>query len=422
MNERTARHVRNIGTAALLLVAAGLLAASAHRAREDGSGTSDFDDFWRTARNDVLARRTISEQYGVHNYLPFFMAVMAPLGWLPLKAAVVVFNVASMAAFRAAVRVTSRWVGWRAAGLTAGLVFAYAADCVLLGQTALIIVALLVWGLRLFEKRRDWAAGTVLAVAASVKLFPIVLVGWFLLKRRFRVVGGVVIGLVVCDVMVPSAVFGPRQNWELHRAFWERSAAGQSVLALAAGDSDKMAFSNQSLPVVMRRLLLPVDAGRHYDGKGFRVNIVDWDGRECRVLGLRMTAVQAAVVGVLGVLTCVVVLGTRRAAAGLGNERMRFEYAAWMVLSMVMSPVLWTFYYSLCFLPLALMASDAFERRRTSGRWPMMTMVLLAWGVATPLLAWPEARAIGIHYWGLVLVLLTILSLARRAGRRLSEV
>ncbi len=417
MSDRSVRRTRLVALIALLLVAAGLLAVSAYRAREDGSGTSDFDDFWRTARYDVLARRTITEQYGVHNYLPFFMAMMAPLGWLPLKAAVVVFNLVSMAAFGAAVVVTRGWAGWRAAGLAVGLVFAYAADCVLLGQTALMIVALLVWSLWLFEKRRDWAAGAVLAVAASVKLFPIVLVGWFLLKRRFRVLGGVVIGLVVCEVVIPSAVFGLRQNWELHRAFLGRSAAGQSVLALAAGDSDKMAFSNQSLPVVMRRLLLPVDAGRHYDGEGFRVNAVDMGGREFSVAGVRLTAVQVAVVLILAGLVCAAVFATRRAAAGLSEERVRFEYGAWLVLSMLLSPVLWTFYFLLCFLPLALVASYVARRRAGSGGSSPMIMVLLVWGVATPLLAWPEARASGIHYWATVMLMPGVLVVARRVGR-----
>jgi len=245
----------------------------------------------------------------------------------------------------------------------------------------------------------------VLAVAASVKLFPIVLVGWFVLKRRFRVLGGVVIGLVVCEFVIPSAVFGVRQNWELHLAFWVRSAAGQSVLALAAGDSDKMAFSNQSLPVVMRRLLLPVDAGRHYDGEGFRVNVADWEGREIPVLGRRFTAVQAAVVVILGVLVSLAVFATRRAAAGLSDDRVRFEYAGWLVLSMLLSPVLWTFYFSLCFLPLALVARYVVERR-------VAMMLLLVWGAATPLLAWPDARAVGVHYWASVVLMVGLLGAA----------
>jgi len=399
----------------LVLFSIGLLVVGAWRAREDGSGTSDFDDFWRTARFDVLAHCTITPGYGVHNYLPFFMILMAPLGLLPVKVAAIVFNTISMAAFAASVGITRSWVGPRAAIAAALLVGAYAADCILLGQTALIVGALLVWTWRLAERRRGVIAGGVLALAASIKLFPIVLVLFFVLKRQFRVILGLVLGLIACNAVLPAIVFGPRESLVLHREFWQRSAQNQSLLALAAADSDKMGFANQSLPVILRRLLLPVGAGRHLDGSGVAVSIADWSDRSGSLAGIRLSAIQWLLIALLCGLSIVTIIVTRHPASRLGVERLRLEYAAFVLLSLLLSPVIWTFYLALCYLPLALLAGiAAVQFAGTHRRVSASSAVLALWALATPLLAWPEARAAGLHYWASVLLLITTLLLACR--------
>lgn len=409
---------------ALVWVAVAALAGTAigvgaYRARD--GGTSDFDDFWKTARYDFLEHRTMTERFGVHNYLPFFVVVMSPLGLLPLKTASIVFNTISVAAFGAAMWMTHRLLGrqgpaspW-AVWLAGLLVLPYAFDCVMLGQAALFIVALLVWCLRLSERRRETSAGLVLAVAASLKLFPIVLGLYFLLKRQTRVLAGLVIGLIICNGVIPAAAFGMRRSWELHRAFWERSARGQSLLALALADSDKMRYTNQSLPLVLKRLTSPTHPGIQRDGKPRYVNITTWSQRPIRIAGISLAPVQWAAAGVAGALSFVAIVVTRRPARRTGLQRMRYEFGGFVLLSILLAPVIWTFYFSLCFLPLALVGGHV-ERKPNQGLGSKL--VLGAFAAGAPLLALPEARAAGAHYWLSLLLMFTMWMLAVRGPER----
>jgi len=406
---------------AVTALAGAAISIGAYRARE--GGTSDFDDFWKTAKYDFLEHRTMTERFGVHNYLPFFVVVISPLGMLSLKWASVVFNGLSVGAFGASIWMTQRltarpqptvpWAAWLA-GL---LVLPYAFDCVLLGQAALFVVALLVWCLRLAEGKREISAGLVLAVAASLKLFPIVLGLYFLLKRQTRVVAGLLVGLLVCNGVIPAAAFGLRRSWELHRAFWERSARGQSLVTLALRDSNKMRYTNQSLPLVLKRLTSPTHPGIRRDGQPRYVNVTNWSQRPIRVAGVALAPVQWASLSVAGTLILSGVIVARRPARRTGLQRIRYEYAGFVLLSILLAPVIWTFYFSFCFLPLALVAAHV-ERRQQ--RALGSKFVLGAFAVGAPLLAWPEARAVGAHYWLSVLLMATMWMLAigdrRRSG------
>ncbi len=404
---------------ALLALAGAAVAIGAYRARD--GGTSDFDDFWKTARFDFLEHRTMTERFGVHNYLPFFVVVTSPLGMLPLRTASVVFNALSVIAFAASIWLTQRlvsrpgpgvpWAAW-VAGL---LVLPYAFDCVLLGQAALFIVALLVVCLQLVERRRHTAAGLALALAVSLKLFPIVLGLYFLLKRQTRVLVGLVIGLVICNGIIPAAAFGAQRSWELHKAFWQRSAKGQSLLALSALDSDKMRFTNQSLPLVLKRLTSPTHPGISRDGQPRYVNIATWGLRPIRIAGISLAPVQWAVIAVAGTLALTAVIVARRPARQTSLARARYEYAGFVLLSILLAPVIWTFYFSLCFLPLALLA--AFVERQPD-RALGSKLVLGAFALGAPLLAWPEARAVGSHYWLAVLLMFTMWARAHRESGR----
>lgn len=59
-----------------------------------------------------------------------------------------------------------------------------------LGQAHLLILVGIVLALWLAEREKFWLAGGVLAVVALIKFFPLLLVVYYLARRRFRVVGG----------------------------------------------------------------------------------------------------------------------------------------------------------------------------------------------------------------------------------------
>lgn len=406
--------------AIVTVVACTAIVIGALRVRADGGGTSDFDDFWRTARFDLIQRGTMSERWGVHNYLPFFVLMLAPLGMLPLKAASVVWGVVSVGSLALTVVLVERFVlasgrRWssRGAWIPIGLTLAYAWDCVVLGQTALIVGALIVLTWVLVEQRREWSAGVVLALAVAIKLFPIVLALFFLLKRRWRVLGGLALGLGFFVGALPAAAFGRQRSAALHREFLSRSVAGQSILALAGSDSNKMHYANQSLPLVIRRLTTPTYTGIRRGDVGRTINVVTLPDAPLRIAGVSLLPVQWVVAGIAVLLVSASIVVLRHPARVLAPAREQLEFGACVLLSMLLSPILWTFYFALCYLPLALLADEAAGQPSARGA-RVDRIVLWMWAAATPLLALPLARAAGVHWW---LTLLLMVQLWRAAAR-----
>ncbi len=424
MDAGTDRRRRAILIVAILLLAAGLIAAAATRARYDQSGTSDFDDFWLTGRH-FLETGQIVETYGVHNYLPFFMIFMVPFCLLPLKAACVVFNLLALGGFALSVRMIDAWpapdAAHRRLRIAAPVLMslAYVWGTVVMGQMALFTLTMLVVAWHAVETRRDALGGFWLALAISTKVYPVILVPWFVLKRKWRLLGGTVVSLAAMNILATGLAMGVAESAEAYRGFWRRSVVGQSGLRLALVASDKMSYTNQSSALLARRWTRPTDSG--VDGRDDRpvyINVVDWDDALRGAGPLRLARVQ----WVLLVVTLAVIAPglwiCRRPARGLSAERLRYEYAAFIVLALLVSPIVWSFYYALCYLPLALVCRHGLEAWRGGKRLTFSLVVSAVWWLALVAIAVPQARMCGYH-WGACLALYAcMLHLAHRAGGR----
>ena len=130
-------------------------------------GTSDFRDFWNTAR---AFRDTgeIRSDLGVHNYLPFFVIFMLPWTVLPLQAAVAVFTVLSLGTFVLTVVLTQLLLHGRVGSqprpatlVAMGLMLPYVVSCGVVGQVNLLVLFLVLAAWFLVERGREWEAGLV---------------------------------------------------------------------------------------------------------------------------------------------------------------------------------------------------------------------------------------------------------------------
>ena len=73
------------------------------------------------------------------------------------------------------------------------------------GNTNVVILALSLLAIAATEKRQDGRAGLWLAIAATIKLVPIVLAGWLLARRRFGALAWLTIWLAVIN-LAPLAI------------------------------------------------------------------------------------------------------------------------------------------------------------------------------------------------------------------------
>jgi hypothetical protein len=410
----------------IILVAVGLLLTAiilvmvAHRAES----SSDFRDFWKTAQHyrltgELSVPEDLEQREGVHNYLPFFTIFMTPWTLLPLHVAAVGFVLLSLVLF----------------GLTAGLAeltladgtltkprpafiaslalaFPYVYACAVVGNLALLLLFLIISAWLLVERGRDWQAGVMIGLATLIKLLPGLLIVYFLLKRRWLVAATAAAVIITLGLGLPVAAVGPKQAIAEHAAFFKRTVAGQSaVVAITAEKPPKFNYSNNALPIVLRRLLSPQPAAHDQDLNPLLVNIAN----------LPRTAILVLYASTMTAILALSILATLRKPHPWPPEslndtrRVRGQFGLWCCLMLIGSPLVWTHYLPLVYWPLAV-AADRAERAhratRATCRWS--STALLTWAAGAILLAWPAARAAGAQLASILALWLAMLALQFR--------
>lgn len=92
-------------------------------------------------------------------------------------------------------------LNWRQVGLLMLLAFVPLRSNFMLGQMHVLILLLLTFALWLYLRRLHFTAGTVLAVAAALKVYPALFLLFFVLKRRWRAAIGLSAGLLGSALM-----------------------------------------------------------------------------------------------------------------------------------------------------------------------------------------------------------------------------
>lgn len=374
--------------------------------------TSDFRDFWFTARN-FRETGKITTDYGVHNYLPFFTVFMTPWSLAPLWISAIAFSVLSLLLFGTAVALAENLLHDRfgprpRAALIAAilLMLPYVHACAVLGNVGLILAFLVVATWFLVERGREWEAGVALGLAILIKLLPIVLLVYFVFKRRWRVVAAGSALVIVLGWGIPWLALGWNTNVTQHAQFVERALGDHSAYhTLTADQPPKAFYANNALPMVLRRLFTPLNAGRDAQHRDFQVTLADLP----RPAVLTLYGVLAAVLGAASITAAL-----RRSRPWpppdvIDGRAVRAQFGLWCILMLLAAPLLWIHYFPLAYWAVALLADAAFRRRRANQpAWPEWAIIAV-WCAGLACLASPHARAAGaqlipfLALWGLLL-------------------
>lgn len=144
------------------------------------------------------------------------------------------------------------------------------------GQMNLLMLLPLVTGLWLAQRETpasQWGAGLMVALAICIKVTPLAFLAYFIFRRRWRIVLGILAGSVLWLFVVPAMVFSWRQN-----LLWLHQWA--TIMILPYVTDGVIKFSNgESIPELLKRLLEHVpawQAARHGHAVYHYVNIVNW--------------------------------------------------------------------------------------------------------------------------------------------------
>lgn len=125
------------------------------------------------------------------------------------------------------------------------------------------VAASMLTGLWLLERKRLRLGGVVLAGAAFLKVIPVVLIGWLVVTRQWRALGGVALGVLiwvhvplVSTVPVYGLVGGYERTVALHVEYVVLTAGPRVAVQEATGVGG-ISVRNGSIHAVMARLFTP---------------------------------------------------------------------------------------------------------------------------------------------------------------------
>lgn len=360
------RRAYRIAAASLLLAAAILLGWNVYyRSMVSPAARSDFLVFHAAGRAVLEGR----DPYDVAHprgwpflYPPAMAVAMVPLALLPAGVAVVVWYAISLLALvwsaRRLRQLLAPQVPRTAASIALLAMLVNAApivSCLQRGQISLLLFALTMEAVWRARGERAGAAGLLIAVGASLKLQPALLLLAPAIQLRWRILPGFIAGCFAFLAVLPAVSLGPQRAMELSRSWFDAvllpAMRGQEVARVSTRSTVNVySPSNQSLLGGLGRWLA---RGRIARGD---VNLAIADLPPAKI---RRWAVALA----LGLLAAITFCMWRARRAG--GWRFLAVWALPVLAANYVTEIGWHHYYVVLAFPLAVAAAGVqLERAR----------------------------------------------------------
>jgi hypothetical protein len=278
-----------------------------------------------------------------------------------------------------------------------------------IGQPNLMLLALMLGGLFLLGRQREIWASLPFALAAAIKIFPLVILPYLVWRRHWRALAGMAVLLVLFLVIVPGAVRGFQRNF---------AELEQWVQGMLLSGSDRQfslrsytyGWKNQSIFAVEHRFLRRIDAEADADEPTdpIYVNFIDLDRR---AVDLVFVATSLAIG-----LAFIAAMPARRRNA-------RSDAAEWGILLLLMvvaTPVARIYYFVWLLMPYTLLARWA--AREPDRKLKLATAAAIGASLLLFLVGINELKprypqAVGNALWATVIVMIMLAAYMRRAAR-----
>jgi Glycosyltransferase family 87 len=271
-----------------------------------------------------------------------------------------------------------------------------------LGSFHVHMVWLMILGTDRSCRGKSTSGGILLGAAAWLKLLPLVGIGFLLYQRKWKASLVAVATVVVLEVGLSLAAFGPVGAWNEHVLWWQHGAAGTADRQLAsvqARDEDRL--TNQSLAITLRRLLTSLGnkprseaemaaepaAARREQTNNFnarqRVQLADFTPAQ----------LQAAFIAAAAILAAGVAVYCRPVSRTAWTEKGPAKIAMMTLATIWFSPVVWSYHFVAATPALAILLHSG------QYRWQRVAPVIALWAGALGLLASDTVRAAGVLLW-----------------------
>jgi len=283
------RAVRRLLLAAFAMVCLFVVVSGARRALV---GSSEFRGFREIVQVSIVhAKDHYKHIPHVRAYPPFFPIFWAPFGAFPVgqddaenggfadsptsrivqagasATAVLVLMTALVVWAARAVAAACRAGGDEPTGtcmpaLLALLCGALMLNSVIRCETDMFVVMPVAGAMYLiFARRRDAWGGALLGLAAALKLTPGLFGVYLLCRRKWRALAGMALGGLVCMVLLPGIVWGPREAVQRHVSWYNTVLKPYAVQGPDEFINRAYRRANQSLKAAVMRYFTDYNAG-----------------------------------------------------------------------------------------------------------------------------------------------------------------
>ena len=258
-----------------------------------------------------------------------------------------------------------------------------------LGQPNLVLLAMMLYGFWWLQHERPWLAGSMFALAAAIKVFPVAVLPYLVWRRHWAAVAGMIACTGILLFVVPAPIRGFEHNVNELKTWYQAMVGSSSEKGFGQRDEQNWSWVNQSIIAVTHRLVRPVNWNQDEPGDSKpprTMNLIDVDYKTANWIVL---AVSAA----LG-LGFILVMPPRRRRTPRSDAE---ELGILFCLMTVASPLARQYYFMWLFFPMTvLMHRAAFDERPNVrlGTWialavagilmllslPLFPLAFQAWG------------------------------------------
>src|SRR5436309_11491418 len=254
------------------------------------------------------------------------------------------------------------------------LVIVYIWSSYHLGQPSVVLLALMLGGFVALRRKCEIVAGSLIAVAAAIKAFPVLAIIYLIYRRCWKAAVSLVATLLFLLFILPAPFRGFKRAWH-DLGNWSSGMLKYSEVTVGQRPMRSYTWKNQSHIGVSNRLLRHVDAdAASAPHQPVYVNFAD----------LKFSVVNTIVIAfalALGTIF-VAVLPQRGMRTAESNA---IEFALLLLLILMITPLSFGYFYSWLMLPFAVITQRVLSVNHFGiAWWSLPALVLLAVGLIFP--------------------------------------
>jgi hypothetical protein len=344
-----------------------------------GRSILDYKLWYDTGKEVLAGQEIFFLRSGKYDFMypppcALFLASASLLGQAGLILLLVTIN---SAAWLASVRLAATLAAGRSHAKSAWLylmpsllVIVYIWSSYHLGQSSLVLLALMLGAFVLLRARREICAGALIALAAAIKAFPVMAIIYLIYRRHWKATASLVVALVFLLLVLPAPFRGlgrawrDLEQWSVGMLKYDSAGVGQRPMR-------SYTWKNQSLVGVTNRLFRHVDAdAASAPHTSIYVNLVD----------LKFGTVNTIII------TAALALGISFISA-MPQRAMRtaesdaIEFALLILMMLMITPLSFGYLFSWLILPFAVVTQRVLAGKGSTILWwslPALAILALA--------------------------------------------